>query len=293
MRANSKLAVALFGALIAWMTPASAVPLVGNYLNPDWADADKLNSQGDWGWNYWDDADNDGHWDKTENFADAIDGSWANGRGAKDLSCWIASAANMLASAGLGDRNAQNIYWDMIYNMAMPYHAGGWQYGGWQHEALNWYLGNRPHEAMFEVSYYGVYYGKDRDGTTAQVWPTAPFDEAADFLASAYDVGIVIHSSTIYHAVTFQGYDDKGSLQITDSDRDAPGGDLNTYAYDTSGATNWFLKDYVTGGIAVDYFATLRRIPEPETVLLVLAALAALRATSLKRPCAKGGATTS
>lgn len=293
MRANSKLAAVVFWVLVAWGVPASAVPLVGNYLNPDWADADKLNTYGDWGWNYWDDANDDGHWDKTENFADAIDASWLKPRSAKDLSCWIASAANMLASAGLGGGQAQNIYWDMIYNMTMPYHEGGWQYGGWQHEALNWYLGNRPHEGMFEVSYFGVYFGAGRDGTTAQAWPTAPFDMAADFLASAYEVGIVIHSNTIYHAVTFQGYDDKGNLQITDSDRDVSGSDLNAYAYDTSGATRWFLNDYATGGIAVDYFATLRRIPEPETMLLVLAALAALFATSPKRPCGKAGATAS
>lgn len=282
MRAIAGIAVILFSVLLGCVQVALAAPTVGSYLNPLWQDADKLNDQGNWAINYWDDSDDDGHWDKTEPMADQILSVWSKPRQATDLSCWIASAANMLASAGLGGGNAQNIYWDMIYNMTTSWHPGGWQYGGWQHEAVNWYLSNRPHEGIYSVAYYGVY--NKRDGTSAQAWPADPFDLAADLLASSQDVGIVIHGSGIYHAVTFQGYDDQGHITITDSDRDAGMNDLNSYGFDKHGATRWFITDYVSGGIAVDYFATLRRVPEPDPLLLLLAGLIALRAAKSRRP---------
>lgn len=264
--------------LISWTQMVLAAPFVSTYLNPTWTDANKLHDQGNWGVNYWNDINDNGRWDVTEPLADDMNPLWAKGKSARDLSCWIASAANMLASEGFATGNAQNIYWDMVYNMSTPWFSGGWQDGGWQHEALNWYLSNRPHplSGLYEVSYYGIYNGED--GTTAMAWPTDPFDFAANLLAGGDELGIVVHG-TIYHAITFQGYDDTLSrIDISDSDQDAHqmGFGLDPYIYDRSGNTDWFLTDYVSGGIAVDYFASFRHVPEPGIAPLIIIGLIAL-----------------
>ena len=282
MSAGTGLLIVLSAAWLGWGHQATAAPIVASFLNPTWTDADKLNDQGDWGFNYWDDVNDNGRWDKTEPMGDQPDSTWSKPKYAKDLSCWIASASNMLASAGFGAGNAQNIYWDMIYNMQTSWHAGGWQFGGWQHEALNWYLDNRQHpmSGLYEVDYYGVY-DTTRDGSTPDACPVNPFDYAANLLASDYEVGIVIHGS-IYHAVTFQGYDDAlGRIDITDSDQDAYQNalGLDPYFFTRTGPTQWFITDYVSSGIAVDYFATLRFIPEPGDLSLMFIGLAALGAT--------------
>ncbi|MEW5768973.1 MAG: hypothetical protein AB1831_01290 [Pseudomonadota bacterium] len=287
LKPGTGLAALLSALLIGVSQAAVAVPMQNTYLNPMWTDANKLHDLNNWGVNYWDDVNGNGRWDTVEPMGDGLDANWANPRSASDLSCWIASAANMLASAGFGARNAQDIYWDMVYNMSTPWHLGGWQYGGWQHEALNWYLVNRPHPlgGMYEVSYFGVYSG--RDGSVANAWPNNVFDMAADFLAGGREVGIVIHGS-IYHAVTFQGYDDTlGRIDITDSDQDAHQltSGLDPYFYARTGPTGWWLSDYVPNGIAVDYFATLRHLPEPSSLALVwLGAVSILAIRKSGRP---------
>lgn len=274
-------ALAVLAALCA--TPAAAAPVVASYLNPDWADADKLHDFGDWGNNWWNDTHDFGQWNPDEQFADAKINAWSNPAYDSDLSCWIASAANMLAGFGIGGGNAQNMYWDMVYNMKLPWNNGkdGWQWGGWQHEALNWYLANRPHEGSYEVGYYGVY-DTTRDGSSPLAWPTDPFDTAANLLADGYEIGVVVHGS-IYHAITFEGYDNRAStVAITDSDDDPGNKDLNYFSYDRSGPTHWYLTDYA-GGIGIDYFATLHRVPEPGSAALVVGALLALGAVRNKR----------
>lgn len=258
-------------AFALWSAAATAAPILTDYLNADWTDADKLHDFGNWGTNYWDDRNGNGNWDISEPLGDRLEAGW---KSATDLSCWIASAANMLASAGFANGNAQNIYWDLVYNMALPWQPVGWQFGGWQHEALNWYLANRPHPlgGIYEVKYYGVY--NKEDGTSAEGWPTNPFDFAANLLGSGYEVGIVVHGS-IYHALTFEGYNDQtGKILLADSD--ASEGALDTYGYARLGATNWKLSDYVANGIAVDYFATLRYIPAPGTLPLSALGLVAI-----------------
>lgn len=266
--------------VLAGIPAASAVPLVNSYLNSSWADANKPHDQtlNSWGINYWDDANSNNLWDKTEPIAESIMAGWANPKFDKDLSCWIASAADMLASAGFAGGQAQDIYWDMIYNMSTPWFSGGWQFGGWQHEALNWYLANRPHPlgGSYEVAYYGIY--NNQDGSAANAWPNNSFDFAANILAAGDEVGIVVHGA-IYHAITFQGYDDAISrIDITDSDRDAyPNAlGLDPYFYDRDGATQWRLTDYISGPITVDYFATLRHVPTPGSTALLAIGLAAL-----------------
>ena len=264
----------LQGSIILVLTASFAMadPVVSNYLNPNWTDADKQHDQADWGWNYWDDWDNNGRWDPGEPFADSVDINWFNPKSDRDNSCWIASAANMLASAGYFNGDAQAIYWDIVYNMTTPWHTTlfGWQDGGWQHEALSWYLTYYWDPTLKStISYYGVYYG--RDGTNAQAWPTNAFDFAADSLASDDEVGIVIHSFSIYHAITFQGYDfDTMSMQITDSDQDASSNGLDTYNFNLTGTTGWYMTNYGSG-IAIDYYAilhTVKKVPEPTTMLL-------------------------
>jgi len=277
--ADGKVVCSLSFLLMSCMGSASATPVLTSYLNPLWTDANKSHDAGNWSKNSWNDTNNNDHWENTETLADAVNGTWSSPKTADDNSCWIASAANMLASAGFASSNAQGIYWDMVYNMDFNYTSDrGWEYGGWQHEAVNWYLSNRPHpdDRRYAVYYYGVYDG--RDGTTAMAWPSDPFDLAADLLSGANDflsrgaqVGIVIHGSPKpYHAVTFQGYNSPlGQIYITDSDADKRLSGLDDYGYDLGAPTNWRLSDYIKDGIPVDYFAVLA-VPEPDALSLML-----------------------
>lgn len=268
---NKKLYMIILVAALIALSPVHVIgaPVLDSYMNINWTDADKTHDAGNWWTNFWDDIDNDGRWESGEPLADSMDPTWANGRSATDMSCWIASASNMLASSGYGGGDAQAIYWDIVTNMATPWHGSfGWQDGGWQHEALQWYLATYPDPMRVStVEYYGVYSG--RDGTAAQAWPTDPFDVAADALAGGDDVGLVING-WCYHAVTFQGYDwNQTTMWITDSDQDNLG-DLSMYTFSLTGGTGWRIANYPD--IAIDYYAilstTTQVIPAPGAILL-------------------------
>ncbi len=130
----------------------------------------------------------------------------------------------MLSSAGFG--NAEAIYWEMVSNF-------GWQDGGLQHQALQWYIVNHPTMNVHVKYWYylnGVVPG-------ASPWSDRPFELAADYLSSGYQVGIGIWPPIgIGHALTFQGYDWTAS-QMTVTDSDQKSGLISDISQETDGYT--------------------------------------------------------
>lgn len=169
-----------------------------------------------------------------------------------DNSCWMATAANMLAGAGYGNgttlqARAENIYIDMINwhastTIANPH---GVRYGGWTSAALNWWLGsaNNTWGGTNPYTVVTVY------GNTGFIpWANA---NGARFvgneLRDCQYVGLGIRWPRTWpmgdpsggHAITAWGDDGNATdltanpaqIIVADSDRDN-GGDVQTYTYD-------------------------------------------------------------
>ena len=247
-------------------------------------DVDKYHDDdepGSWSTNWFYDTDGDGSWDMDEPWVGSegeaeekvAGGEWEDFSSQTDMSCWLASAANMLAAQGYNEGNAQGIYDELLGHY-------GWAEGGWQHEALDWYISEK--EGMnpsYEVTYYGVYTG-DRPThdhiTTAEDWPDDPYEFIKNELYRCQQVGIVLHGGGLYHAVTFYGWDDSVPFAvITDSDRDKDhysSSDRNYYKT-ISSAAGWEIEYLASQQISIDYFTTLCPIPEPTTLILMLGGL--------------------
>ena len=229
---------------------ASALAL-GSLAN--WSDTDKLNLGAAV---YFDDANVNGVHDPGEAFAATDPGGWAS---ATDLSCWLASGANMLAQAGANYGDAQGIYDDYALN---GIDVGGtiytWDDGGLQEFVINQWIADRPGEAgTLSLSTYwrstsvmyvdGMFAWEDLDVRQA----------AADALDAGDEVGIGMWplyydgeegSHEGGHALTVQDVSAAlAQLTVTDSDRDndwSASGDLNTYADATRGPTAFLGHDY-------------------------------------------------
>jgi len=264
------LIVSLLACLLLFITKAFAIPLPTSFIKTPSYDVDKLNDAGNWTKNYYNDLDNDNLWDMNEPWADSALAGWTNPQWADDNSCWLASSANMLAAQGYDLGNVQGIYDELVNNF-------GWTEGGWQHEALDWYI--FQHEGpspSYRVNWYGVYTGTSTTHsqiTTSNPWPQNPYDFVKNELYRCQQVGIVLHTQSLYHAVTFYGWDDITPFSIiTDSDTDTDHystTDRNYYKT-WSSPTEWKI-DYSTYDqidVPIDYFATLCPIPEPSTMLL-------------------------
>lgn len=247
------------------------------YMNDDVKDVDKLHDAGNWFRNYWDDVNDNGQWDRDEPFGDEIDPAWTNPREGGDGTCWVAAASNLLAGAGYNGGDADGIYWDILFNMDIPsaigvgdpdsvYGENWWLVGGWQHDAINWYLENRADPFLEStLSFFSPLSYFD-------TWVENPFEFAAEALSSGKQVGIDLYGEDIWHSVTLQGYDvDMQFVCLTDNERDLLGTDPDAYTYSLSGPTGWSLSYDGHGEVEVNMIVVLdtRVVPEPATGLLI------------------------
>lgn len=190
-----------------------------------------------------------------------------------DLSCGLASAANMLAAAGYASGDSQTIYDRMIahYGLNNPQ---------FQDDALDWYIDNygEAGNPYTVISYYI---------DDAHLNPDFFLQE----LMRCQYVGIAIewngdatHSEGA-HALTLWGdneVDDPNHYgYFSDSDRD-DGDNYTWYRWIDLGGGDWGLDDYYDWtDVDIYYAATLcSQVPEPCSMLLIgsgLLCLAGLR----------------
>jgi hypothetical protein len=178
-----------------------------------------------------------------------------------DLTCWMASACNMLAAAGYAGGNVQTIYDRMTTNY-------GWETGGLQDIALDWYLSAWPEPGNPYTLVHG-YRGNDYAN------PNFILQE----LKRCQYVGIGFWwGASLGHAITVWGDNEaaagtprKGYFSDSDDDKGLPdpADTYDWYTWSDHGGGDWFLEDYFATGIAdVDYVATLSPIPAPGAILL-------------------------
>jgi hypothetical protein len=166
-----------------------------------------------------------------------------------DNSCWMHTAANMLAAAGYGNGNTvQDRADDIFADMAANWTDCDSYLGGWMDTALNWWL-NSAHNTWTNNPYTLVTVHGNTDCTP---WGDA---NGAQFIANELrdmnPVGLAIkwpHAESATdlrdclggHGITAMGDDsmtitplttNPGGLQVTDSDTDT-GGDVQAYTYD-------------------------------------------------------------
>lgn len=167
-----------------------------------------------------------------------------------DNSCWMATAANMLAGAGYGNgaslqARAVDIYNDLVAWQTIPTNPTGIANGGWTDTAINWWIGS-ANNIWLTNTYTDVTVHGNKS-------PKIPWADAngAQFigneLRSCQFLGLSISWPTFGasigsggHAITGWG-DHNGSgtlsvnpnrVRVSDSDTDA-GGDVQSYSYDT------------------------------------------------------------
>lgn len=160
------------------------------------------------------------------------------------LSCWLATAANMLAGAGYGVGKSVQQRADDIYNDLVVHY--GTANGGWTDTALTWWL-NSVHNQWADTNPYNVV---TVYGNKIPKYPWANPNGAmfiGNELRRGQFVGLSISRPTPWvevgeggHAITCWG-DDGPQLQfnsenptliyVTDSDSD-DGGDVQTYTFD-------------------------------------------------------------
>jgi hypothetical protein len=184
---------------------------------------------------------------------------------ANDLSCWIASAANMLAADDWDNNNVSDLYTKLKSNAAFQ-NGTGWR-GGFQDQALTYALSGANnfqflpgYDATEQIDIYNSW---------RKAWPLADSPRTiitkllAESTADPADdpVGIAFHGNNIAHAVTAWGYKGDAAaptqLGITDSDDG-----VNGVVY-----YNWidgFTLNYNGRPVTVDYISFLREGDEPD-----------------------------
>ncbi|MFH1614606.1 MAG: hypothetical protein ABIG61_05950 [Planctomycetota bacterium] len=159
--------------------------------------------------------------------------------------CWLATAANMLAGAGYGTGLTIQARADNIYSQLVNHY--GTATSGWTDTALNWWLGSTNNPGGNPYAIVTVYGNKSPKNPWAN-------PNGAQFMGNELRrcqlLGLSISWPTADasigtggHAIT--GWGDSGTaapltsnparVKLTDSDRDN-GGDIQTYTYD--GYTN-------------------------------------------------------
>ena len=182
--------------------------------------------------------------------ADADKAGVANPPIVNDNSCWMATAANMLAGAGYGtgaslQARAVDIYNDLVAWQTSATNPTGIANGGWTDTAISWWLSSANNIWLANpYSIVTVY------GNKSPKFPWANANGAqfmGNELRSCQFLGLSISWPTAGasvgsggHAITGWG-DHSGSgtltanpsrVRVSDSDTDA-GGDVQNYSYDT------------------------------------------------------------
>jgi len=169
---------------------------------------------------------------------------------ANDNSCWMATAANMLAGAGYGDgttvqARANDIYQDLITWRTSAANPTGVADGGWTNTALEWWLSSANN--TWATNRYTIV---TTLGSTTTKVPWADVSGAqtvANELRRCQFVGLgfrwPVAGPTVGaggHAITAWGDNvqtrtalasNPARVRVSDSDRDG-GGDVQEYVYD-------------------------------------------------------------
>jgi hypothetical protein len=192
--------------------------------------------------------------------------------------CWLATAANMLAGAGYGTGSTVQTRADAIYNQLITNY--GTSTGGWADTAMNWWLGS-TNNTWTNNPYLTV----TVDGTKS---PPAPWfhdpqgnlfnitDDGPEFIANELrrcqmlGISITFTPSGNGHVFTAWGdnNDDPNELTsnptkviITDSDGMEYGGkDTRTYQYN-KGTNGWFIS--YSNNTYIKHIVTLCPIDDP------------------------------
>jgi hypothetical protein len=219
--------------------------------------------------------------------ADVDKAGVANPPIANDNSCWMATAANMLAAAGYGNGNtlqdrAEDIYNDLIAWQTSNQNPTGLADGGWIDTALSWWLSSAnntwPNNPYTVVTVYGnkspKYPWADKNGARfianelrrcqlvglSISWPTNQVINGSPVIGSGG------HAITCWgdNGVNSELTNNPGKVRITDSDRD-DGGNVSMYEYDSytnpnAGGANegngWYF-DYDNNHPYIKHIATL------------------------------------
>lgn len=203
-----------------------------------------------------------------------------------DNSCWMATAANMLAGAGYGDgatvqQRADDIYGDMVAQFGIAN-------SGWTDTALNWWLGSANNTWSDNPYTVTTVYGNK---SPKNPWANAT---GARFIGNELRrcqfVGLSISWPTAGtsigsggHAITSWGdhsgrgtlTSNPGRVRVTDSDRDT-GGDVQSYRYDAYTDPNpagpnegngWYF-DYDNNHPYIKHIITLCSTDDPSDAIL-------------------------
>jgi len=197
---------------------------------------------------------------------------------ASDLSCWMASASNIMQHECQGNYylswlrdgaapSPNTSPWGVVVNSCSPFGDGGdhmtFDDGGWQHWALE-------HAGC-------IFSGPITTTTEFGTWSINPIDWCRNRLASDYLIGIIIWWGTPppgalpgwighdkldgYHAITLWDIDPvAGTLTITDSDDQAVGQRVLSYTFTNN---DWVIQNWMPGQDAhINYAVSSRSISD-------------------------------
>jgi len=240
-----------------------------SWLCANWVDVDKYHADGRWDRNWYHDENGNFQFDWgepwTHHDVEAGEGWFERW----DNSCWIASAASMVAA--LEGRPADEVYWEMLgYAAFDPRFC--WMNGGYTHWALEEYVEQNHLKGKYAVLWYDSF-TEPLPGSSP--WPDDPYSFARNRLIHDGTLGVGIPG----HAITFWGWEPMGHMDWTScffADNQQTECALNDYYYMTG-----FYPDRWTilyscndlGNATVDYFAELRAIPLPPGLLLMASGL--------------------
>lgn len=285
----------------AVLSPEEAQIISVNRSRPTslgWVDVDKLDLVNKINW--YDDLNTDGNHDPGEPFAATAQAGWTNPRSGYDLSCWLASACNMLEQVGVV-ASGQAQYMNYALNgVPLPGGTLTWDEGGFQEYAIQHWQTQNPGNAVVMNTHWSSTTWMWTDGMF--IWENFdPRAETDTYLQTGWEVGIGMwplyydgvsgwHDDG--HALTMQAIYANMTFDCTDSDRDGDfsgPGDLNTYndaTRSTAGPNpgdifyGWY-NDFYDGNIAsypvgdVGYVCAIM-VPEPTTLMLLAVGGAAL-----------------